>query len=531
MAERGEPVDGAGLTENFQSGLFEGSDGRRFVRCEFDPERPVWINVRAACWSAVYAGRLHTLDWTGCGLPDAVRLPLQHSVCMRLKRFAPSYMDSVRAMLQRLRKAISDRGLLLRRDFGDLCATDWLTVWESMDAHSCSIFRSLYFELAEQGLAGAEFALATEMQQWKARNDVQVLRFVMTWDATSGSFTSSEWELIRRALKVDSPRENDTDCATRVFGRILDETLKRPLQVLTMRRGALWSSPSGREFFLRVPKVKGQAGDRPTSWQITEGLAEDIRAYSARARIRALQEHFDRLIVIPLADDRTSGWMEYGQVDVATAKAHLQTWAKRRQIISPRTHGAINLTPYRIRHTGATTMALQGAPRDQIQEILEHDSPYSADAYIQAVGSDLMPALERSTGRGVGEVFSELRRAYFFKGTITDQVHERPIHIPTVGGGIARPAVVGSCGKAGACTLHPFWACYDGCPHFLAWRDGPHEKSLKYVESELERWSQAEGGKERSKLGKDFDRVGAAIREVIDQAEQSNLSDASHERD
>lgn len=524
-------MDRAGLIENFESGLFEDSDGHRFVRCEFDPQRPVWIDVTGACWSAVYAGRLHTLDWTDRDFPDAVRLPLQNAICLRLRRFAPSYMDSVRSMLQRLRRAISDRGLHLWHGFDDLRVADWLAVWESMDAHSCSIFRSLYFELAEQGLAGAEFALATEMQQWKARNDVQVLRVVTTWDATSGSFTSSEWELIRRALKADSPGENDTDCATRVFGRILDETLKRPLQVLSMRRGALWSSPSGREFFLRVPKVKGQAGDRPTSWQITESLAEAIRAYSARPRIHALQEQFDRLIVIALAGNGKSKWMAYGQVDVATTKAHLQTWAERQKIISPRTHGPINLTPYRIRHTGATTMALQGAPRDQIQEILEQDSPWSADAYIQAVGSDLMPALERSTGRGVGKVFSELRRAYFFKGTIAGEVHERPIHIPTVGGGSARPAVVGGCGKAGSCTEHPFWACYDGCPHFLAWRDGPHKKSLDYVESELERWSRSEGGKERSKLAKDFDRVGAAIREIIGQVEQSKGADTRDERD
>jgi len=523
-------VDGAGLTENFRSGLFEGKDGRRFVRCEFDPGRPVWIDVTDTCWSAVYAGRLHELNWSDFALPDAVRLPLQQMVSLRLKRFAPSYMDSVRTTLHRLCRAISDRGLRLWRGFDDISAADWLIVWESMDEHSCSIFRSLYFELAEQGVAGAEFAFATEMRQWKARNDVQVLRLVMAWDATSGSFTSSEWELVRHALKVDVADENDTDCAIRVFGRILDETLKRPLQVLTMSRDALWNSPSNREFFLRIPKVKAQAGERATSWQITQNLAEAIQAYSERPRIHALQEQFDRLIVIPLSSHKKSKWMDYGQVDVATAKASLQAWAERRKIISPRTYGAINLTPYRIRHTGATTMALQGAPRDQIQEILEHDSPWSADAYIQAVGSDLMPALERSTGRGVGKVFSELRRAYFFKGTVTDQVHERPIHIPTMGEGGAGPAVVGSCGKTGTCTQHPFWACYGGCPHFLAWRDGPHEKSLKYVESELERWSQAEGGKERSKLGKDFDRVGAAIREVIDQAEQSKVTGDHNER-
>ena len=166
-------------------------------------------------------------------------------------------------------------------------------------------------------------------------------------------------------------------------------------------------------------------------------------------------------------------------------------------------------------------MALQGVPRDEIQEVLEHDSPYSADAYIQAVGSDLMPALERATDRGVGKVFAELHHIYFFKGAIVDKVGSKTVHIPVVVENVAAPAVVGSCGKDGACKKHPFWACYNGCPHFLAWRDGPHRTSLEFVESELKRWSDVEGGKERSKLGKDFDRVGAAIHEVIAQIERA----------
>ena len=524
-------MDGAGLTENFQSGLFERSDGHCFVRCEFDPSQPMWIDVTSDVWSATYAGRQHQLDWGSLDLSPGFETSLRRAVLGRLKTRAPTYLRQTQGAIENLCTAASQEHIDIRNGFGGIGASEWLAMWVRLDSYSRSLIRSLYQELAEEGEAGANFAIAKELGTWKARDDVQVLRWVTEWNPTSGSFTSLEWELVRRALKAEIPDEGDADCAARVFGRILDETLKRPLQVLTMRRDALWTSPSGREFFLRVPKVKVQAGDRPTSWQITENLAKAILAYSERPRIHALQERFDRLVVMPLTSGREAKWMHHGQVDVATAKMSLQTWAEHQGMVSPRTHGRIHLTPYRIRHTGATTLALQGAPRDQIQEILEHDSPASADAYIQAVGSDLMPALERSTGRGVGEVFSELRRAYFFKGTVTDQVHERPVHIPDLGKGVATPAVVGSCGKNSACTEHPFWACYDGCPHFLAWRDGPHERSLEYVESELERWGRAEGGKERSKLGKDFDRVGAAIREVIGQVEQSKATDTRNERD
>src|SRR5690606_29946608 len=136
--------------------------------------------------------------------------------------------------------------------------------------------RSLYRELAETGSAGADFPVATQMDSWKARNDLQTLRRVMEWDAQAGAFTSMEWELIRGVLNRADPAENDADCATRIYGRVLNETLKRPIQVLSMKRNSLWIAPSGREFFLRIPKAKGQAGERPESWQITSELAEAI---------------------------------------------------------------------------------------------------------------------------------------------------------------------------------------------------------------------------------------------------------------
>ena len=516
----------AGLTENFETGLFEGEDGRRFVRCEFDPEEPVWVDVTGSCWRAAYAGQLHELDWAEIGLPTTLASSLKHVMCKRLKDHAPSYLSRIHVVLTNWRWAAVAAKVDLSKGLGSISASSWLRMWGHLNPGDRSFVRHLYTELAEKRLAGADYSLAKEMGRWKARNDTQTLRQVMEWDADSGSFTSAEWELLRGELNREEPGESDADCATRIFARILSETLKRPQQVLSMKEDALWIAPSGREFFLRIPKAKGQTGERPVFWQITDTLARAIQAYSERTQILALQRRFDRLVVMPPGHGEGIGWMEHGQVDAMTSKCRLQQWARRKGLISPRTDSDINLTPYRIRHTGATAMALQGVPRDQIQELLEHDSPVSADAYIQAVGSDLMPALEQATDRGVGKLFSELRGVYFFKGALVDKVTRRPIHIPIIDESVAQPAVVGACGKDGACTKHPFWACYNGCPHFLAWRDAPHQKSLDYVESELKRWGDAEGGKERSKLGKDFDRVGAAIGEVIHQIEQSQTEGA-----
>src|SRR5690606_5561875 len=123
-------------------------------------------------------------------------------------------------------------------------------------------------------------------------------------------------------------------------------------------------------------------------------------------------------------------------------------------------------------------MARYGKSRQDIQDTLEHDSPFSAQAYIDSLAADLLPVFERGKAR-LGEVFIPLKEAYFFRGEIVEQVTSRPINIPVVVEH-ERPAVVGSCGKNGVCHKHPFWACYDGCPSFLAWREAPHEKALEY---------------------------------------------------
>lgn len=289
-----------------------------------------------------------------------------------------------------------------------------------MKSYQRSLIRSLYIELAHSEIGGADFFIASEMKTWKSRNEIQVLQHVMYWNTKAGAFVSAEWEVLSQELNFEYPNEPDEDCATRIFCRILSETLKRPSQILAMKKDALWVIPSSEEglpteYLLRIPKAKGQSGQAPGTWQISEKLGKDILAYSERRQIREIQDEVDRLIVMPSTRAKRLLWMEHGQVDAQTAKQHVKDWANRRRIISPRTQEQLHVTPYRFRHTGGITLALQGVPRELIQEIMEHDSHYSADAYIKAVGADLMPVLERSTGRGIGEVFLALNKAYFLK--------------------------------------------------------------------------------------------------------------------
>jgi len=189
------------------------------------------------------------------------------------------------------------------------------------------------------------------------------------------------------------------------------------------------------------------------------------------------------------------------------------------RLISPRTNELLHIKPRRLRHTGATLLAMRGVSRDLIAEILEHDSTESAQAYIDAVASELAPQLEKAD-RNMGNMFHHLNHA-FFNGKIIDEMPSKPIIIPIK---TDTPLIVGSCGKNtikdGKCDRHPFLGCYNGCSNFLAWREQDHRKALIYVEQEIERWKEASGHADQEALLMEYREVEEAICEVIERIEE-----------
>lgn len=508
------------MKEDFETGLFLDEAGNKFIKNEFDPERPVFISADEGKWEAIWNGSPITCDWSKINeYPELARVIKAVSIEKLGNENAPTYLAHIDSTFNNLVKIDMDWS----KDFSSLTASDWLEVWKSFKPHERSVLRTYYEIMALEELHGAKYEVSIEISGWKARKDLVHLKQVVMWNPTSGSLTSIEWEMIRNYLEMDIPSEDLQSRALRLFCRMAMETLKRPSQILKIKSNGLIEikgkegTPS--EFFLRIPGVKGQTGVGLKSWQITETLGKDLKSFSQHPVIRAKQQKHDLLFVLPGVRGEPLKWEEFGMVDANTiGNAVREHFKHKSKIVSPRTQKPINLSPYRIRHTGATALALQGFSRQEIQDVLEHDSPMSADAYINAVGSDLFPAIEKASDRGLGKIFTVLSDAYFFKGTITDKTTSAPIIIPSIditSETTQAPAIVGSCGKEGVCNIHPFWGCYNGCEHFMAWKEFDHSISLDYVDEEFHRWNSAEGGKKRTKLSKDFDKVAAAIREVI----------------
>lgn len=462
----------------------------------------VKVSIIGDLWFGCWKGSTHKINYMDIFLPLSVKDASKLYLKSKLKRVGPQVISVHSTFLKNLERFWSSGWT----NFGDLKVVDWAKIWDGEGKMSLRAFRSelrkFYEYCAIENLAGADEVMSATLYDWIAQPGRSPYKDIVMWHEERGAMTAAEQELLRSHLYY-AENESVKDNCIRLLMWILFETLKRPTQILHIKNDGLWrvTSSGVDEYFLWIPKAKHQLADPPEAWPISKKLAEEIQMFSLRKGVNDAQKMEGRLLV--LLGKRIGSAKRY------VLGSFVRRWLKDRKIVSPRTGREFKLTLYRIRHTGATNLAMQGVSTSEIQYILEHEMPSACNAYIDAVGSELCPLIERAD-RALGFVFGSLNDS-FFKGEIADGVGPNVIIIPS----IEIPAVVGSCGSNCGCESHPFFSCYDGCPHFLAWRDADHTKALKYVESELARWELFEGRQDRSKAIKDFDRIYTSILEVI----------------
>ena len=482
-----------------EEGVYEDKEGAIFVRCMADPGNPIFIDVSGEVWCAVWRGKVSTIDFSKYKLPHKIIEATKGYLKEKLEKMAPVMISAVAAMLNKLSLQWDENWL----SFRELGLVDFRNIWLGFNSDSRYCLRRLYKYCAQNSLVGADDEVCVELDSWAARTR-KYYKEIMEWDEVFGALTSDETELLRHRFMSRPDNESYADHFSRIIVWVLFETLKRPKQLAEMDHKSLWilnDSKGERECFLNIPKIKFQTGREPEAWPITNELAEEIEAFSERSTVKDDQELKERLLVSNCT--RTPG-------REPSLTTFIQRWVERQNITSPRTGSSLCLTSRRIRHTGATQLAMQGVSSDEIQYILEHDSKDAANAYIDALSSELCPLIDRADQK-LGGLFGKLSNV-FFKGTIGNDLGVKQVLIPVV----AQPAVVGTCELKGRCSKHPLYSCYNGCRYFIAWRNADHYRVLSYIESEYKRWSVAEGGNSRSKAVKDFERLYRAVSEVIE---------------
>lgn len=500
------------------SGLWE-KDSRLFIKSEFDPLLPCLIEICADNWTTSWKGQAYSIPWSNYSLPPDILKPIKEITLKKIMSgvVAATHLSQISQMLANLEKDWPSHC----GDYSKLGIAEFSDIWDGLPAHSRSTFRQILNELASSGKYESLRSLAIRTKQWKARSNVKTLKGVLGWNPQSGALTSAEMELLRDGL-AQFEDQSDKDHCIRLLCLVMLELVKRTQQYLSIKADGLKLIESNgiSEYFLEIPKAKNQTGTQPDLWPISATLAKEIQIFSRRPEVKALQRAHNRIFLW-----KSQQLFDHGQISSSNAESAIRDHIKKLNIISPRTSKRLHVTPYRLRHTGATHMAMQGVSMQVIQHILEHDDSTSAQAYIDAIGSDLVPAIERAD-RKLGDLFKELNNA-FFKGKVTTDLTNSRVYIPIFS---VNPMPVGSCGrdplKLGQCKKNPFVACYNGCKDFLAWRDADHFKALAFVENELKRWSEAEGQNARSKAIKDFEQLHHAITQVISQVEEGN-ADAS----
>ncbi|MDA8428097.1 MAG: hypothetical protein M0T70_02470 [Geobacteraceae bacterium] len=512
--------DPATVTYDPVTDVWVSKQGFPHIKNEFIPEHTEWIDITLPWWTVVYNGNLLSIDWTVLDHKPGFQKAFQAVAKEKLKKSSLAYIADINLMLTYVAPLLKDEW----QDFADVSTSDVLRIWEELKGSYKIVLREFYRQMVDMGIGGAKSDVAYELKSWKARNDTVVLRDVLSWHETRGALTSSEEKVLREVLSSGEENESYRECAVRIFAWLLLDTLKRPSQILTIRKDGLREVKSANgtsEWFVEIKPVKHQAGLPSRWWRVSEELAKAIIAFSEWKSVAKLQAEFDKMIVWDCPS-----LLDHGVVASVDAKSELTNYIAKRKVRSPRTKKSLHVTPTRIRHTGATRLAFQGVSRDLISEILEHDSPDSAQFYIDAAGVEIVPEIERA-GRQMGNIFYELNKG-FFQGRLVPELGDQPpVFVPEAS---PTPLIVGTCSrdtlKDGACPRHPFLACYDGCSCFYAWNNpDPHGKALEHFEKEIERWKKSIEAAEQQHMSHlvadktlaSYQRAVTAVQEVLSQ--------------
>ncbi len=481
--------------------------GQIFIKNEFIQATPIFINITSQTWIWKPAESSY-INWNELSLPYNIELAFKEAIKKKLKTVSSGYLLKCRLMLKEFKQQINPN----YHDLSEIKIEDIYVIWHNMTTSYRPFFRELYTNLANKKTFGASYSIATRMKTLNARNNVRTLKDVLNWHPTKGALTREEEIILCNSIESNH-YESPHKLGIRLFCWLLIATLKRSKQIRELQPNDFKKIETNKveEYFVHITPVKNQTGDPKSWWPIPKSLYFEIQRYSSIPSIKLLQKKHNRFWVM-----NCPSLHQNNIVDAAYGKTALQRHIKKDlKLISPRTKQLLHITPTRIRHTGATRLAYSGISRDIIAEILEHDNPSSCNAYIDAIGSELCPSINRAD-RNMNSLFMKLNEAYF-KGKIVNKLTNTTIIIPDLSA--SSPIFVGSCGrdtlKEDLCNKHPFIDCYNGCSHFLAWKEADHYRALIFANNELERWSKAHGHTKQIPTIKEYKILKENILKVI----------------
>ena len=473
----------------------------------FDELNPVEIQL-GDTWRCEWYGTSVALFWSEIDLPEGMLREAQSWAMREITKRAPTMLVQLGLSLRKL--------AILRephwRSFADISQTKWLLMWDEFNRETLTPLRHIFLRVACRSKRQDAMETAIFLKRKQLPKNRTPLADVLEWHPTKGALLLQEYDLMRDRLVEVMPDEPDNLLATRVAVMLMVETLKRPSQVLGIADKDVYCVIEGgvEEWFVRIPKVKGQAGQTPDAWRISHITAKTIKRLRARPAVRERQRWSGKLIIWDMKRPRQR----------RRASPHAVSGLVKQLftgVVSPRTDEQLHVTSLRIRHTGATIMALNGHSLEEIAGALEHDNLDTASAYVDAVGAYFLPVLEKADEK-LNFLFTRLGAA--FTGISLDvPAIGSPVYIPERGEALT---LVGGCTKPNVamegCTRRPFYGCYRGCPLFRPiLNEAAHERAARFFACERERTEWAAGGKDRSRLRYQLEAFESGAQHVLRQ--------------
>ena len=207
------------------------------------------------------------------------------------------------------------------------------------------------------------------------------------------------------------------------------------------------------------------------------------------------------------AEDRLLWWLGEGNPEGAISRL-MGHWAAAAALVSPRTGQTLNLNARRFRVTMLTNAADEGASAEHLAMLADHSDLQNIQVYL-----DRSPLFLLRIRDKVDAIYDPMVRR--FQGSFTTESAAARKHLPIIPGfapqlPLLNVGGIGACGRSDLCRLAPPLTCYT-CPHFIAFRDGPHEEVAAALEVSMT------GMNER--VGLQVANALAAVREVVARVE------------
>lgn len=191
--------------------------------------------------------------------------------------------------------------------------------------------------------------------------------------------------------------------------------------------------------------------------------------------------------------------------------AALKRFVADANIISPRTGKRLEVTARRFRYTLATHLAVEGASKFHLAEVLDHSDLQNVEVYVETT-----PAIAGPVAAATDQVLEPLVRRFLGKVVESSDDPLVPAQTPHLPLPLLKVGGVGACGRDiqqdGLCRLFPPLSCYL-CPSFAALRGGPHEALLANIDAFIT----ASADHVDQRIRRQLDEVRSAIAEVVAQ--------------